>query len=84
MKNKITTTLPNGEKKEYDVIFTFKNENTKKDYIVYTDNKLDNNNKLMIYSAIYDPNTMNFLGEPKTKEEWDEIYRLLDKILLDK
>lgn len=81
---KITTTLSNGIKKEFDVIFTFKNENTEKDYIVYTDNSIDQNNKLRIYASIYNPTTLEFLGEPESKEEWDEIYRLLDNILLNK
>lgn len=81
---KITTTLSNGTKKEFDVIFTFKNENTDKDYIVYTDNSIDENNKLRIFASIYNPISLDFIGEPQTKEEWDEIYRLLDKILLDK
>lgn len=80
---KISTTLPNGTKQEFDVIFTFKNENTGKDYIVYTDNSIDEYNKLRIYASIYNPLTLKFLGNPETQEEWDEIYRLLDKILLE-
>lgn len=82
--NKITTTLSDGTVKEFDVIFTFKNENTEKDYIVYTDNSIDQNNKLRIYASIYNPTTLEHLGEPESKEEWDEIYRLLDKILLNR
>lgn len=81
---KISTTLPDGTKKEYDVILTFKNDTNQKDYIVYTDNSLDENNKLRIYAAIYNPDTFETLGEPSTPEEWNEIYRLLDKVLLDK
>jgi len=85
MKNKkISTILPNGIKQEFDVIFTFKNEETQRDYIVYTDNSIDEYNKLRIYASIYDPLTLKFLGNPESKEEWDEIYRLLDKILLEK
>ena len=83
-KKTITTTLPNGEKKEFDVLFTFKNENNEKDYIVYTDNSIDENNKLRIYASIYNPLSLEFLGTPETKEEWNEIYKLLDKILLNK
>ena len=82
-KKKISTILPNGKKQEFDVIFTFKNENTEKDYIVYTDNSIDQENKLRIYASIYDPLTLEFLGNPETSEEWNEIYRLLDKILLE-
>ena len=37
-----------------------------------------------IYASIYNPLTLEFLGDPKTKEEWDEIYRLLDKVILNK
>lgn len=81
---KIITTLSDGSKKEFDIIFTFKNENTEKDYIVYTDNSIDKNNKLRIYASIYNPTSLEFIGEPKTKEEWAEIYRLLDNILLNK
>ena len=84
MKTKIYTTLKNGKIKDYDVIATFKNEENKKDYVVYTDNTMDKNNKLRIYASIYNPLTLEFLGDPKTKEEWDEIYRLLDKVILNK
>ena len=84
MKNKISTVLPDGTKKEYDVILTFKNDNNGKDYVAYTDNTYDNDNKLRIYAAIYNPDTLEFLGEPETTEEWNEIYKLLDKVLLGK
>lgn len=80
---KIYTTTKDGKKIEYDVILTFKNETNNKDYIVYTDNKLDENNKLRIYSAIYNPSNLEFLGTPETKEEWEQIYNLLDNVLLE-
>lgn len=82
-KRKISTKLKDGRIVEFDVILTFKNENNGKDYIVYTDNSKDNQNKLKIYSSIYNPDTLEFLGTPETKEEWDEIYKLLDKVLLN-
>ncbi len=84
MKNKKVYTEINGLKKEFDVILTFKNENNGKDYIVYTDNSIDEENKLRIYASIYNPITNEFIGTPETKEEWDQIYKLLDKVLLDK
>ena len=55
MKQKITTTLKDGSVIEYDVILTFKNDKNNKNYIVYTDNKIDKDNKLKIYAAIYNP-----------------------------
>ena len=85
MKNKkIFTTLNDGTKKEYDVILTFKNDDNNKDYVVYTDNSKDDKGKLKIYASIYNPSTLEFLGNPETQEEWNKIYRLLDKILLEK
>lgn len=83
MKQKISTILKNGNKKEYDVILTFKNEKNSKNYIVYTDNSIDNENKLKIYAAIYNPFTNEFVGVPDSKDEWYDIYRLLDKVMLN-
>lgn len=73
-----------GKKLEFDVILTFKNEVNNKDYIVYTDNGHDKKGKLKIYAAIYNPDTLEFIGVPQEKEEWDQIYKLLDKVILDK
>ena len=84
MNKKIYTTTKDGKKIEYDVILTFKNEITNKDYIVYTDNQIDNQNKLRIFAAIYNPLTNQFLEVPESKEEWNEIYKVLDKVLLEK
>ena len=64
----------------YDVILTFHNDNNNKDYIVYTDNKIDKEGKLKIYASIYNEKEEKLLGNPTTKEEWKEIYRLLDEV----
>lgn len=69
MKHKIFTKLKDGTKIEYDVILTFKSEKSNKDYVVYTDNKIDNQNKLKIYAAVYAPLTNEFLDVPESREE---------------
>ena len=84
MEKKIYTTTKEGKKIEYDVILTFKNEKNKKDQVVYTDNEFDEQNKLRIYAATYNPLTNEFIDVPESKEEWNEIYKVLDKILLEK
>ena len=81
-KRKIFTVLENGMKISYDVILTFKNERNGKDYIVYTDNTYDEDNKLRIYAALYNPLTNEFLGYVENKEEWRDIIKLLDNVLL--
>lgn len=73
-----------GERLEFDVILTFKNEENNKDYILYTDNGYDKNGKLKIYAAVYNPDTLEFIEVPQTKDEWDQIYKVLDKVILDK
>ena len=83
MKQKITTVLDDGKTLEYDVILTFKNEKNDKDYVVYTDNTVDSQNKLKIYAATYNPLTNEFISVPKSKEEWHEIYEVLDKVMLN-
>ena len=78
---KIYTALKDGTKIEYDVLFTFTNDDNKKDYIVYTDNKYDQNNKLKVYAAVYNPNTYEFLEVPESQEEWNTIYEIMDKLI---
>ena len=81
-KKKILKKLKNSKKKEYDVILTFKNEKNEKDYVVYTDNTYDDDNKLKIYAAFYNPLTTEFLGYVEDKEEWKEIIQILDNVLM--
>ena len=77
-KKKIFSTLDDGTKVEYDIILTFKNENNGKDYVVYTDNTYDDEQKLKIYAAIYNPLTAEFVGHVEDEEEWDEIKKVLN------
>ena len=78
---KIYITLKDGTKKEYDVLFTFTNDDNHKDYIVYTDNSYNENNKLRVFAAVYNPYTYEFIEVPESKEEWDMIYKMMDKII---
>jgi len=73
--------LPDGTKKTYDVILTFHNEFNNKDYIVYTDNTYDLENKLKIFASIYNSFDNTFIGHPETKEEWEVINNLLKDVL---
>ena len=84
-RKKVSTTLSNGTKIEYDVVLIFQNESNNKNYLIYTDNTLDQNNKLRLYAAIYDSKLQNpYLGEPKTQEEWTYINNILNKVIPQK
>ncbi len=79
---KISTILANGTKVEYSVILTFKSKQNNNNYCIYTDNTYDQNHKLKFYSAIYSDNLENpYLGEPTTKEEWNEIIKIIDTVI---
>ena len=79
---KISTTLANGTKVEYNVILTFKSLITGKNYCVYTDNTIDKNQKLRFYTAVYNPaQSQPYLGEPTTKDEWNEITKVIDSVI---
>lgn len=54
---------------------------TNKNYIIYTDNTIDENNDLNIYASIYDPNDSTKLDEIKTDEEWSEIEKRIQILL---
>ena len=65
-----------GNIKEYEVILIFKNNN--KDYIVYTDNKNNNDGSINVYANIFNPNDLSVFENIETNEEWEEIERRLE------
>ena len=50
---KFETQDKNGNKIICDVIATYHDDSTNKDFIVYTDRTLDENNKLKLYYSLY-------------------------------
>ena len=80
-KNSFTLINDKGEEKTYDVLFTFDNDETKKSYIVYTDNTTDSTGNVEVYASIYDPNNPHSkLEEIKTDKEWKVIETSLSSI----
>ena len=61
----------------YDVIMTFKGSN---DYVIYTDNSIDENNNLKVYSAIYNPKTELLIREPSSELELKEVKEALKSV----
>lgn len=62
----------------YKILFTYKDEKTSKNYVVYTDNTRRNDGTLNTYAAIYNPNN---LQEPLKKIESQKEMEILDGIL---
>lgn len=75
----IKTKDDNGNIKEYQVILTYFDDEYNKDYIVYTDNKYNDNGELQIYINSYDESTANVIED---KKEYKKIKTIINSILL--
>ena len=78
-----TFTIIDEEGKEitYDILFTFDSEETKKSYVVFTDNSVDESGSIATYASVYDPTGENKELQPITTDaEWDLIENLLAQI----
>ena len=73
-----------GKVTEYELILAYHNEANGKDYMVYTDNSLDENGDINTFASIYIPNTNPVELIPiETDEEWDLIGELLESYCED-
>ncbi len=64
-----------------DILFTFDSEETKKSYIVYTDNSKDAEGNVQVFASIYDPKQENPKLEPiESDQEWKIIETILNTL----
>ena len=77
-KNIFTMKNDKGETVECEVLMTIDSEEFGKNYLVYTDHKIDENGSIQTYAGIYDPTGKNLNIDPvTTEEEWDMIESVL-------
>ena len=70
-----------GVEIECEVLFTFESDETHKNYIVYTDNTVDEEGNTKVYASIYTPGEDNLNLEPiQTDKEWKIIETILNEI----
>lgn len=70
-----------NEEIECDVLFTFDSDETKKSYIVYTDNTKDEMGHIKVYANTYNKDKNNGdLGNIETEEEWSIIEQIFSSI----
>ena len=80
-KDQIRLADENGEERLYDVILTFDNMETGKSYIVYTENKEDEEGKLELYASIFNPEDENPTFEKiETEKEWEIINIVINNL----
>ena len=84
MENENTFTVINDEGREItcNVLFTFDSDETKKSYIVYTDNTKDEKGNIKVYASIYDPKSVDSMEllPIESEKEWKVIETILESI----
>ena len=83
MKEKTNFTVLDDEGNEVvcEVLFTFDSEETKKSYIVYTDNTTDDEGNTKVYASIFNPNDEKTELTPiETDRDWKIIETILETI----
>lgn len=80
-KNTFQVINDEGKEVTCEVLFTFDSDETKKSYIAYTDNTLDEIGNIKVYASIYDKT-----GESKellpieNEKEWQLIENIFSKL----
>ena len=70
-----------GKQVECEPLFTFESEETKKQYVVYTDNSKDKNGNVRVFASIYETGENgNKLLPIKSEKEWKVIETILESI----
>ena len=84
MKNEeyaFTVLDENGKEVECEVIVTFESDETGKNYIVYTDNTLDENGCTKVFASIFEPNSDDMVLHPiETEKEWAIVELILEEL----
>lgn len=71
----------NGKEIECEVLFTFESDETKKNYIVYTDNTIDEGGNTKVYASIYTPGEVETTLMPiESDKEWKIIETILEEV----
>lgn len=70
-----------GEEVECEALFSFESTETKKKYIAYTDNSVDEDGSLRVFASIYESTEEGVRLLPiETEKEWQIIEIILNEI----
>ena len=73
-----------GKEIEFEILFTFESDQTNKNYMVYTDNTLDDDGNTKVYASVFNPNKEPLELLPvETEREWKVIETILGSIMED-
>ena len=80
-KQKFIVLDDKGRQIECEPLFTFESEETKKNYVLYTDNTRDKDGNIRVFASIYEVTDKgNKLLPIKSEKEWKVIETILESI----
>ncbi len=80
-ENKFKIIDKKGKEIEFEVLFTFESDETKKNYMVYTDNTKDSDGNTRVYASVFVPDKEPLELLPvETEREWKVIETILESI----
>ncbi len=80
-KQKFVVLDDKGKEVVCEPLFTFESEETKKNYVVYTDNSKDKDGNVRVFASIYKVNDKGGELLPiKSEKEWKVIETILESI----
>ena len=70
-----------GKEIEFEILFTFESDETKKNYMVYTDNTKDEEGNTKVYASVFKPDAEPLELLPvETEREWKIIETILNTL----
>lgn len=70
-----------GKEIEFEILFTFESDETKKNYMVYTDNTKDEEGNTKVYASVFKPDAEPLELLPvETEREWKVIETIITSI----
>ncbi len=80
-KNTFKIAGEDGKEVVCEVLFTFDSEETKKSYMVYTDNTTDESGNVRVYASVYQPGSEILELLPiESDREWKIVETILESI----
>ena len=77
-ENKFKIIDKEGNEITFEILFTFESDETKKNYMVYTDNTKDKDGNTRVYASIFEPGKEPLELFPiETEREWKIIETIL-------
>lgn len=76
----------NGKETEYEVLLTFESNETKKNYMLFTDNTVDEEGNIKVYASVYQAKEDGTIDESvplqpvETENEWKIIETIMDEL----